>query len=273
MKLGCDPEFFLFDSQKKTFVSADSLVPGTKEEPYPLKYGAVQVDGVAVEFNINPASSGEEFRHNIEKTLAEIRKMIPNRYEFKFKSCVEFPKEVWKDIPETAKELGCSPDYNASKPLIVPNPPVSQYYANLSKRTAAGHLHIGWTQNKNKFDPAHYWDCRQLTLELYKFFNPVQGMFDTSFYMRTSMYGNGPVFRPKEYGVEYRQLSNGWLKYPKVWSWLYDLISRLFSDLKENQSRLSKFLDEYRYKYTHEEAYSDFARKYSFPQMPLNWRT
>ncbi len=65
---GCDPEVFLMVGDK--YVSAHGLFPGTKAEPFKVEKGAVQVDGLALEFNIDPAKTPEEFAAR-EKELTE----------------------------------------------------------------------------------------------------------------------------------------------------------------------------------------------------------
>ena len=62
--IGADPEVFVTDKNNQ-FVSAFNMVPGDKAKPYPVPFGAVQVDGMALEFNIEPASTRQEFIHNI----------------------------------------------------------------------------------------------------------------------------------------------------------------------------------------------------------------
>ena len=62
--VGCDPEFFVRDSTN-TIISAYGMIPGTKQEPRSIGNGAVQVDGVALEFNTKPAATPEEFNANI----------------------------------------------------------------------------------------------------------------------------------------------------------------------------------------------------------------
>ncbi len=63
--IGCDPELFVFSENKKKIVSAHDLLPGTKEEPFAVPCGAIQVDGVAAEFNITPADESRRFIQNI----------------------------------------------------------------------------------------------------------------------------------------------------------------------------------------------------------------
>jgi len=51
--VGCDPEYFV--KKNGIFQSAHGLIMGDKKNPQKVRNGAVQVDGMAVEFNIDPA--------------------------------------------------------------------------------------------------------------------------------------------------------------------------------------------------------------------------
>ena len=72
LKIGCDPELWIFDKKLGKIISAHGLFPGTKAEPYAVTHGAVQVDGMAAEFNINPASSAEEFTFYVLSVLKDV---------------------------------------------------------------------------------------------------------------------------------------------------------------------------------------------------------
>ena len=71
--IGADPELFLHKNGKA--VTAHGVVQGTKEHPYPVEYGAYQVDGMAVEFNIDPTPLDGDFAafglkiHNVMSSL------------------------------------------------------------------------------------------------------------------------------------------------------------------------------------------------------------
>ena len=68
----------VYEGTQSTYnVSAHGLIPGTKYEPYPIPHGALQVDGTALEFNINPSSSYEEFNTNIDEVLKTMMAMLP----------------------------------------------------------------------------------------------------------------------------------------------------------------------------------------------------
>src|SRR5690606_33825534 len=88
--IGCDPEFFLKLRSNGANRSAHGIVPGTKKEPHKLDKGAVQLDGTAVEFNIEPAKSPKDFTNNIESVLKDIRKIVPERYAFNFSPSVVY---------------------------------------------------------------------------------------------------------------------------------------------------------------------------------------
>jgi len=206
--IGADPEFFVKKDGKH--VSAYNLIPGTKAEPYKVKGGAVQVDGMALEFNIDPASSFAEFDNNITTVLGELRKMVGPEYEFDFSPVAHFGKEYIDAQPEKARELGCDPDYSAYTGVANPSPD-----GGLGIRTASGHIHIGWTNDQDIADPNHIEACRMLTKQLDHSIGLASGIWDED-PTRREMYGQFGAYRPKPYGVEYRVMSNKWVNDPAL---------------------------------------------------------
>lgn len=203
---GCDPEMFVRDHNGR-HVSAAGLLPGTKEEPYKVDGGAVQVDGMAAEFNIDPVTTFEEFNSNISKVVKQMEKMLPTGYTFDYSPAVNFDKEVFEDAPDEAKELGCSPDYNAWTGGVNPPPscPTSPYL-----RTASGHLHIGWTDGAEQSDIQHLANCNDLVKQLDYYLGGWSLKIDPDM-RRRRLYGKAGACRYKPYGVEYRVLSNFWV--------------------------------------------------------------
>lgn len=229
LTIGADPEFFL--TRGYSPVSAHNLVPGTKKAPVKVDGGAVQADGTAVEFNIDPASTGEEFKTNITKVLTHLRKTIPNDYQFNFSPYVHYPIAYFRTLPETATELGCEPDFDAYRNGERNPIPAN---AGLMARTASGHLHLGWTSGANVEDPDHLADCMAVVRRLDYYFSGVNGLWETTHDgSRRGYYGNYGAFRPKSYGVEYRTLGPTWLKYPKLWPWLFEYSKHAFESLMQ----------------------------------------
>lgn len=272
--IGADPEFFLYDTAAGKYISAHGLIPGTKDKPHRLKDGACQLDGTAVEFNINPAASSYEFSYNIGSVLAEIRQMIPAKYAFKFEPSVIFDKDVWEKVPESSKELGCSPDFNALDPKPEkPRVPKALPKAYETLRTGAGHIHIGWTNGKEPMDKSHFWDGAELSRQLYYVFKRTSHIWDNN-ELRQKLYGSGAAFRPKPYGSEFRSPSNAWLNYPILWEWIFDITKATFRSLEDAKPIGDKLKPNAFGKAMNVDIleFNNIAAKEDFPKIPLNWK-
>lgn len=207
MTFGCDPELFILNKEGLA-VCPEEFLPGTKEEPYKVPKGAVQVDGMAGEFNIDPASTFEEFDDNIVTVMGEMKKMIPAGYSFAIQPSMIFTEENFNAASDKAKELGCSPDYNAWSGEVNPPPDASK---NPYMRCAGGHLHVGWTEGESAGDLQHVANCSDLVKQM-DWYLGLWSIGKDSDKVRRKLYGNAGACRIKPYGVEYRVLSNFWIK-------------------------------------------------------------
>lgn len=220
MTFGADPELFLFDHNIQKFISPDGLIPGTKEEPFKVSNGAVQQDGMAAEFNIDPAESLAEFRNNIEMVLVSLKSMLPKGVELVSRPAVVFDEDVWEKATDKAKELGCSPDYNAWTGSVNP-PPNPKKASSPRLRTASGHLHIGWTSDMDSSCIEHVGHCTDLVKQLDWYLGPWSISVDSD-PTRRELYGKAGAMRIKSYGVEYRVLSNFWVMNPTAMRTMWD---------------------------------------------------
>jgi hypothetical protein len=218
--IGCDPEVFV--KRDGAFQSAFNLIPGTKKNPHKVRRGAVQVDGMALEFNIDPAASEDEFVLNVTDVYHQLALMVPE-YQITCVPVAYFGEEYLKTQPQEALELGCEPDYNAwtGQPNTRPD-------ATRPIRTASGHIHIGWTNGEN--DAAHFDRAHQAARQM-DYFLGLPSLFWDDDQERRSMYGKAGCDRVKHYGVEYRTLSNAWLN-------SVDTMRRVFRNAQEGMSRL-----------------------------------
>lgn len=210
LRIGADPELFVFKGAMP--VSAHDLLPGTKTKPFPVMGGAVQVDGTAAEFNINPAASFEEFNENISQVLEKLQEMLPPDHYLKAQSYVEWPEEYFEKLPFTAKELGCMPDFDAWTGRRNPKPRLKQ---RPTLRTAAGHLHIGFTEGASLQDPEHIRNCQRMAQLMDWHVGAWSTVIDPDS-TRRLLYGKAGACRYKSYGVEYRTLSNFWVLDPNL---------------------------------------------------------
>lgn len=247
--LGCDPEFFLFTRSPegdKIYLGAEQFLKGTKEEPFKLSRGAVQVDGMAGEFNIDPVSTYEEWEENISTTLDEIKRMLPEHVFIDFVPTVTFDDDEWERASDKAKELGCSPDFNAW--TREQNKPPHRTKKNKTLCTGAGHVHIGWTQGIDLSDERHQQNCVDLVRQLDTTLG-VHMLRTDHDRLRQSLYGKAGAFRYKPYGVEYRTPSNVWVSDIKgrynVWEMtnmaLHLMGSKYYPDMIDTEEFVSEF--------------------------------
>lgn len=208
MKIGSDPEVFLVDVTGK-YISSIGLIGGTKENPRPIREDgcAVQEDNVAVEFNTPPAETVDAFIEGIKFNLDYLTEFVKQRgLSLSIDASAEFPEDQLAD--PRAQVFGCDPDFNAWTHKLNPRPTAQ----NMSLRAAGGHVHAGCKDED--IDP---WLMGQ-AMDLYLGVKSVGMDPDTK---RRELYGKAGAVRIKPYGVEYRTLSNFWLKSPELQKWVY----------------------------------------------------
>ena len=235
--IGCDPELFIKETKTGQFVCADGLVPGTKEDPHTHKYGMLQADGMACEFGIRPVRTLDGFTFRIRKCIDYAQDWLDTHHgKGKFSlhigsgasmSTAEFSEEILEKAPEKAKELGCNPDFNAWKSGEMNETPNAE---GVFFRTGAGHIHIGFVDYyKKKFGrpfvpdvdhPEHIEMCNILTKMLDYYIGVPSLCWDTDT-KRRRLYGKAGAHRRKPYGIEYRTLSNSWLKHKTLQQYVF----------------------------------------------------
>ena len=225
-KFGADPEVFV--KRNNMPISAYGMIPGTKDAPHKVDFGAVQVDGMALEFNIDPALNKKQWEKNLSSVMSTLGKMISPEDVLTIEPTMEFGLDYISQQPDEAKELGCNPDFNAYTGEVNPKP-----NGEVGFRTAAGHIHIGWTENENPMESGHFEACKTLTKHMDACLGILSVLEDDDV-KRRQMYGMAGAFRPKPYGVEYRVLSNYWIKNKEMRSLVWDrtkyIIKRTFTD-------------------------------------------
>jgi hypothetical protein len=221
ISIGCDPE--LFGKRKGKFISVHDILPGTKTMPCKVPYGAVQVDGVAAEFNINPAKTSDEFVKNIlevTKVMQEIINQQAKGVRLVAEPTAMFGSKYFESLPFITKLLGCEPDYSAYTGKANPKPETSEPF-----RTGSGHVHIQ-TVHSDRFAnnvQSEEWmnRCSSLVRELDVTLYHASKLWDKDV-KRMELYGKPGAFRPKPYGLEYRVLSNAWLREEGLMRYVFD---------------------------------------------------
>lgn len=228
MTFGADPELWV--TKNGVIVSAIGLVGGTKHEPIPVLNGALQEDNVLAEFNIDPCHNEDDFVNCINSVINQLHSRLGVGYSTEVKPSHNFDAEYLMSCPQ-AMEFGCNPDYNAWTASENPKP-----NAATTLRTAGGHIHIGYESPNTSF-----------SLDIIKMCDILLGLpslivdSDTT---RRTLYGKAGACRVKSYGVEYRTLSNFWLKTDSLKRWAFSAAKQAASRTEELPSILSKYSPE-----------------------------
>lgn len=229
--LGTDPELFL--EKDGIIISAEGLIGGTKNEPKAIsKEGhAIQEDNVMVEFNIPPSATKDEFLNNINfvknylETLASVYKCKLN-----YTTSAQLTKEELS-TPQ-ARMFGCDPSYNVYLKDISPAPSAKSTW-----RSCGGHIHIGY-DNPDQETTEKIIYAMDMILGL----QAVNLDPDT---IRKDSYGKAGEFRFKPFGVEYRSLSNFWIKNDELINWAYESTAKVIDLVNSDiiDSLIEKYSD------------------------------
>lgn len=236
--IGTDTELFLQRRSDGKFISAIPFIEGTKHNPTILKSktGNIQHDNVAVEFATDiamskPTKNKKTFVDMIKTTLSDVVEYIPEDHDLSMIASTDFEESELDS--EEAKRFGCEPDFNAWT-VDVNEPPQSD---GLTFRSCGGHIHVGHIKGsgnsfllefEGRLDTIKMMDC---------FHGVISVLLDTSksSARRKELYGKAGAHRPKEYGVEYRVLSNYWLKSPELVMLMESLTSDILGLIRENK--------------------------------------
>lgn len=209
--IGSDVELFLQDRKTKEIVSAEPFIKGSKHNPYQFDptnpFFSLSLDNVLAEFTIPPAKTINEWIGGITKSMEYVNKIIPKRL-----CTVALPSAVLNQKylkSKAAQTFGCDPDNNAW--LREQNPPPKAPNPNL--RSGGGHIHIGY--DNPSVEPSE-WLVRAMDL-----FIGVPSILQEPENERRALYGKAGAFRFKEYGVEYRTVSNYFVSSEQLMAWAF----------------------------------------------------
>ena len=233
LKVGADIEIFLKDQKGKPVPSC-GLIGGTKEQPRPIdnEGSALQEDNVMLEFNIIPSATADSFKEHINKVLVcIIEELSINNLVMDITPSKVFPKKALSH-PQ-AKTMGCDPDFSAwtlrQNPLINPK-------QMKRLRTSGGHVHISFQadgKDPNNLQKVNL--IRMLDLAL----GIPSVLLDDDMDRRTA-YGKAGAYRYKASDrVEYRTLSNFWIKNDTLKEWVFNNVRWAFSQLNNGYDFIS----------------------------------
>lgn len=256
--LGGDPELFIVKGNEivgservipeEGLGGVPSFNPQTGANDGPIVNSSIIRDGIQVEFNMKPfgcrARAGGSL-HNIFNTLVQhLATNFPD-HSISFEPVVEVSSKELKSLSEKSRRLGCAPSFNFYDPSIGIEVDPDEYRI----RSAGGHIHIGL--QSPLADMVRYNQLDEAALPPLPTLVPILDFVvgntcvlidkDPRQAERRKVYGRAGEFRLPKHGLEYRTLSNFWLKsYPLMslvmglvrtatWIWYSDLPTKKFT--------------------------------------------
>jgi len=225
--VGADPEIIIMDHSGNVR-SVIGHLGGSKEEPLPVKMGAVQEDNVLAEFNIEPAQNIEHFNTSISTVMREMSELLPE-FHLSRLSSARFDMEDIFGGGEKSMSFGCDPDINVY--TMDYNEMNINDDVPFNLRTAGGHVHVGLNEVAN--------DHVVNSIKMMDLFLGIPSLLLDSDRERRKLYGKAGAFRFKNYGFEYRTLSNFWIFDEVIRKWVYENTHKAIDSVKEITHLLS----------------------------------
>lgn len=209
--IGADVEVFLQDKNTNEIVSAEGIIKGKKTKPYVFdpknKYFATSLDNVLAEFCIPPATHVDEWVNNLMKSVNFIKSTIPQELDVKIIPAANLHERFLKT--KNAQEFGCEPDYNAWTRSVNEKPSAN----DATLRSAGGHIHVGY-ENPSV-------ELSEQIIRTMDLFLGVPSVIQEVENKRKELYGKAGAFRFKDYGCEYRTISNYYLENDATMRWAF----------------------------------------------------
>ena len=228
--MGCDPEFFLKTKDKRFIVGAEKAIP--LKEGLTIKSwhnatvnSAVICDGVQAELNPSPngcrAYVADEIKACFKHLETHLKKHTPDIVP-SFVPMAKVTKKEMKSLAPQSKIFGCSPSLNTWKmPPEIPLQDIDP--EKYLVRTAGGHIHIG-AVHKDILSWIH--NNIEIVIQMMDYVVGNTCVLldrDPSQVERRKTYGRAGEFRKQPWGLEYRTLSNFWLRSYQLMSFVLGL--------------------------------------------------
>jgi len=236
--LGCDPEFFF--TKDGSVIGAENIL--NKENPG----NTLIIDGIQAEINPKP----ETCRQFLANNIAECIKLAASEAKkqgatLDFSQAKTLSKKELKTASKENRALGCKPSESAykSRAILVKN---KEDYPH---RAGAGHIHIGGGKpRQNALQEAIHTNTVRFVEMLDIIVGNTCVMLDTdpANRIRRRTYGRAGEYRIASHGgLEYRVLSNFWLKNYVIMSLVFGLTRQAaeIMMLSNKESATDKYAD------------------------------
>lgn len=206
---GADPEGFF--EQEGRVVGSEKLIP---KKGIGTQFGKITRDGVQFELHPAPGSIRDLAKNVGGLLLTAISEARDEGYSLNYSTLVEVSKEELQSLSRECQVLGCQPSYN-----IYEERPITVDTEAYRKRSAAGHIHVGLGDKQ----------LLRMREKLIPIMDIVVGNTcvlldrDPGAAERRENYGRSGECRFPKHGVEYRTISNFWLRDPSLMLFTFGL--------------------------------------------------
>jgi hypothetical protein len=233
---GADPEFF-FQNKDGSVVGAEKILPkegvGNTTSQYKTIFTPngwqyvtdekgertievvdsgpklIIIDGVQAEFNVLPNHCRQSFSSNLSVCFRKTAEHIIGKdIVASFAQTVTVDKDEMESLSRESQQFGCAPSKNAYGNTKVAIKDASKYYS----RSAGGHVHIGYGGSLTVQKVLKNTDITVPILDIIVGNTCVLLDRDPGNIERRKNYGRAGEFRLPKHGLEYRTLSNFWLR-------------------------------------------------------------
>lgn len=246
--MGADPEFF-FEKEGK-IIGAEKIlnlekgldvdITGGASNSFSSNYSKFIVDGVQAELNPKPdtcrARLGNEFSNCFKKLYNEISKYEGTKINFN--TTIEISDEELKSLNENSRRFGCAPSFNSDKKsrnAVSLKDPSKYLY-----RSAGGHIHLGYKTG----DSSQRFVMQLMKKEPERIIAILDIIVGNTCVLidrnpgnkeRRKVYGKAGEYRTPEHGIEYRTLSNFWLRSYQLMSFVMGLSRYAFNIIYQSK--------------------------------------
>lgn len=228
LDLAADPEIFV-KIPGGHITSVAGKLGCTKDKKLDLGNVRLQEDNVLVEFDIDAASDFQGFNSLILKGIEESKKSVEAiglQLAKGVSSHIYTPEQISSFHP-SALEFGCSEDFNGLTGETNPKPQAN----DPGLRSAGGHIHFGFCKDMEVSPENQMWMTIMCDYQL-----GLASLLLDSDTRRRELYGKASTIRYKEYGIEYRTLSNFWIFEERNRRWAWDQAVKAYELAKDRQN-------------------------------------
>lgn len=204
--LGADPEVFI--SKNGKIVSAENKLEGKKSSPLRIDNDIwIHEDNALGEFGFTPVDNPQDLESTINRAIYLIEEKIGDEFNIDLRGSGKIDED---ELTDQTLSSGCSPEFDCFS-LEESDPPD---LSNTLLRSAGGHLHIGYDSQVGDRSLEYQNRIRVGLCRLLDLYLLIPSMFveDKTDIQRLSLFGDPGKMRFKDYGLEYRSLSNFWLR-------------------------------------------------------------